>query len=190
MHSLTMKSTRTNLSDSDTRREAIVEAAMVAFAKAGFASTPVTAVAAGAGISQAYVFKLFPTKEELFVAAVERCYERIEETLERSAAAAEGRSPDEILDQMGEGYADLIADRTIIMIQVHAQGASDIPAIREVVRRGLARIVRFTKQRSGASDDAVQRFIAFGQLCHLITTTDIYEFDDDWARIVARNIRH
>lgn len=189
-YSLTMKQTRTNLSDADTRREAIVEAALVAFADSGFAATPVTAVAALAGISQAYVFKLFPTKEGLFVAAVERCFERIEETLEQSARHAPSDDPDAILSAMGEGYAGLIADRTILMIQVHAQSASDVPAIRDAVRRGLARIVRFAKHRSGASDQAVQSFIAFGQLCHLITTADIFDLGEDWARLLAHNIRH
>lgn len=84
----------------------------------------------------------------------------------------------------------LIADRSILMIQVHAQSASDVPAIRATMRAGLKRIVTYVKQRSGASDEAVQRFIAFGQLCHLITTTDIDELGEDWARLVARGIRH
>lgn len=190
IHSLTMKHTRTNLSDADTRREAIVEAALVAFADAGFAATPVTAVAVKAGISQAYVFKLYPTKEELFVAAVERCFTRIEEVLERSAQTVTSGDPDEILYAMGDGYAGLIADRKMLMIQVHAQSASDVPAIRDVLRAGLRRIVSYVKQRSGASDEAVQRFIAFGQLCHLITTADIYDLGEDWARILARSIRH
>lgn len=190
MHSLTMKHTRTNLSDADTRREAIVEAALLAFADAGFAATPVTAVATQAGISQAYVFKLFPTKEELFIAAVERCFTRIEETLEKSAQTVSSGDADEILYAMGDGYASLIADRSILMIQVHAQSASDVPAIRATMRGGLKRIVTYVKQRTGASDEAVQRFIAFGQLCHLITTTDIDELGEDWARLVARGIRH
>jgi len=185
-----MKHTRTNLSDADTRREAIVEAALLAFAGAGFQATPVTSVAARAGISQAYVFKLFPTKEELFVAAVQRCFDRIEETLEKSAQTISNGNGDDILYAMGDGYAGLIADRSILMIQVHAQSASDVPAIRAAVRGGLQRIVTYVKQRSGASDEAVQRFIAFGQLCHLITTTDIDELGEDWARIVARGIRH
>jgi AcrR family transcriptional regulator len=185
-----MKHTRTNLSDADTRREAIVEAALVAFADAGFQATPVTAVAAVAEISQAYVFKLFPTKEELFVAAVERCFTRIEAVLEATAQTVVNGTPDEILYAMGDGYAALIADRKMLMIQVHAQSASDVPAIREVLRTGLKRIVSYVKQRTGASDEAVQRFIAFGQLCHLITTADIYDLGEDWARLLAHNIRH
>lgn len=185
-----MKQTRTNLSDADTRREAIIEAALLAFADAGFQATPVTAVAARAGISQAYVFKLFPTKEELFIAAVERCFTRIEETLENSAQTVSSGDADAMLYAMGDGYASLIADRSILMIQVHAQSASDVPAIRATMRGGLKRIVTYVKQRTGASDEAVQRFIAFGQLCHLITTTDIDELGEDWARLVARGIRH
>ena len=185
-----MKSTRNILSDADTRKEAVVEAAIVAFSDAGFASTPVTTVATRAGISQAYVFKLYPSKESLFVAAVERCYQRIEETMKASAEASEDRSPDGILYAMGQGYARLIADRTVLMMQVHAQSASDVPAIRAAVRQGMARNIRFVKSTSGASDEAVQRFIAFGQLCHLITTTDIFDLEEDWAQILSRNIRH
>ena len=182
--------TATRLSDADTRREAIIEAALQAFAESGYASTPVTAVAARAGISQAYVFKLYPTKEELFVSAMERCYQRIEETLGEAANGAEAQTPEAILSAMGEGYARLISDRTMLMIQVHAQSACDIPAIRDVVRRGLARIVRFTSKRSGAGDADVQRFIAYGQLCHLLVTTDVTDLEGDWARTISAGIRH
>lgn len=182
-----MKTLRTSLSDAETRRDAIIEAALVVFADAGFASTPVTAIAERAGISQAYVFKLFPTKEELFVAAVERCYQRIEAVL---ATAPLGATPDATLLAMGAAYAGLIADRNVLMIQVHAQSASDVPAIRAAVREGLRRVVRFTKARSGADDHAVQRFVAFGQLCHLITTTGIFDLAEDWAQLLALDIRH
>lgn len=34
---------------------------------------------------------------------------------------------------------------------------------------------------AGASDDAVQRFIAYGQLCHLIVTARIEEIPESWA---------
>lgn len=182
-----MKTPRTNLSDAETRRDAIVEAALVVFADAGFASTPVTAIAERAGISQAYVFKLFPTKEELFVAAVERCYQRIETVL---GSAPLGPTPEATLSTMGAAYAELIADRSVLMMQVHAQSASDVPAIRAAVRDGLRRVVRFAKARSGADDHAVQRFIAFGQLCHLITTTGIFDLAEDWAQVLALGIRH
>lgn len=177
-----------NLSDADTRRDDIVAAALTAFAARGFFATPVTAVADLAGISQAYVFKLFPTKEALFVAAVDRCYATILATLRQ--AAPQGASPDQVLSALAGAYARLIADRTILMIQVHAQSAGDVPAIRAALRRGLAAIVRETKALSGATDEAIQRFMAFGQLCHLITTADSFALNEDWAVLLAQNIRH
>ncbi len=48
----------------------------------------------------------------------------------------------------------------------------------------------FAKERSGAPDDDVQRFIAFGQLCHLIVTTALDDETGEWARIVSAGIRH
>ncbi len=149
-----------------------------------------TAVAARAGISQAYVFKLFPTKEQLFIAAVERCYEKIEATFRASAATAGSEEPETVLDAIGLGYARLIVDRDILMLQVHAQSAADLPAIRDAVRAGIARSVRVARELTGAGEAAIQNFIAFGQLCHLVTTLGLDGLDTDWARIVSRGIRH
>ncbi|WP_332687765.1 TetR/AcrR family transcriptional regulator [Devosia sp.] len=182
--------TNLKLSDADTRRASIIAAALSVFAQSGYGSTPVAAVAAKAGISQAYVFKLYPTKEVLFVAAMERCYEIILETLASAADAATDPSPEGILEAMGEAYARLIVDRDILMIQVHAQSAADIPAVKAVVRRGLAKFVRLAKSRSSASDTAVQSFIAYGQLCHLIVTTDLTELTDDWAQTLWKGMSH
>lgn len=181
---------RSTLSTADERRETVIASAIDVFGASGYLGTPISAVAEHAKISTAYVFKLFPGKETLFVAALERCFDRIEEALEAGAAASEGQSPSDILWAMGDTYADLIADRSLLMLQVHAQSAASVPEIGAALRRGLARITRFTKTRSGATDDEVQRFIAFGQLCHLIVTTGIEDAGDDWARILTAGIRH
>src|SRR5690606_31161469 len=93
--------------------------------------------------------KLFGGKEAVFVAALDLCFERIEMTL--ASAPATG-TPQQILDAMGDAYADLIADRTLLLIQVHAQSVAMIPAIGDALRAGLARITRFASQRSGAEN--------------------------------------
>jgi AcrR family transcriptional regulator len=183
-------STNLKLSDADSRRDSIIKAALTVFAQSGYGSTPVAAVAAKAGISQAYVFKLYPTKEVLFVAALERAYAIIVETMAAAADRASGRSPDGILEEMGEAYARLIADKDILMIQVHAQSAADIPAVRAVIRRGLAQLVQLAKSKAGVGDEAIQRFIAFGQLCHLIVTTDLDQLNDDWAQAIWKGMSH
>ena len=61
------------------RREMVLEAAVAAFALRGMAGTSTEDVARSAGISQPYLFRLFPTKKALFLALVERCHLRIEE---------------------------------------------------------------------------------------------------------------
>jgi len=61
---------------------------MTVFAHVGYLGTPVTAVAEHAQISAASVFNLLPTEEELFVAALPRCFAAVQVVLERGADAA------------------------------------------------------------------------------------------------------
>ncbi|MBY8856676.1 TetR/AcrR family transcriptional regulator [Nocardia sp. CA2R105] len=182
--------TRSTLSTSDARREAVVDAAIAEFATSGYHGTPISTVAAHAGISPAYVFKLFPSKVELFVAALDRCFELVEQSLATGARRAAAEDPDAILYEMGGAYAELIADKRLLMLQVHALSAADVPEIATGMRRGLARVTEFAKSRSNAADEQVQRFIAFGQLCHLITTLGLDSPDDQWASLLSRGIRH
>ncbi|MFV0532166.1 MAG: TetR/AcrR family transcriptional regulator [Cumulibacter sp.] len=176
-----------SLSTAADRRPVIVDAALTALSRGGYAGTTISDIAREAGISSAYVLKLFGGKEALFVAALNRCFERIEHTL---AAVGTRETPAETLHAMGGAYADLIADRTLLQIQVHAQSVASIPAIGDALRDGLARITRFVKERSGAEDGDVQRFIAYGQLCHLVVTSAITDIDDEWARILTDGLRH
>ncbi|MDN5854024.1 MAG: TetR/AcrR family transcriptional regulator [Actinomycetia bacterium] len=183
------KTART-LSTADARRDAVVASAVTTFARGGYQTTPIAAVAEHAGISPAYVSKLFTSKTALFVAAVDECYARIADTLERAAKKAHTDSPEEVLHAMGGAYAELIADRDLLMLQVHAQAATDVPEITAAVRRGIGRITEVAANVSHAENDQVQRFVAFGQLCHLLTTVDAFEVDATWAAVLTDGIRH
>lgn len=182
--------TETARSTAEARRATVVARAVSVFARTGYHATPVTEVAAAAGISQAYVFRLFDGKLGLFVAAIDHCYEQIRRTLRVSAEKMPAASPVEILDQMGDDYADLIADRDLIRLQIHAQSASDVPEIRDANRRGVASIVTLARELSGGTQAQVQQFIALGQLCHLIVAADLDEVDEPWARTLTRGMRH
>lgn len=46
---------------------------------------------------------------------------------------------------------------------------------------GLAKTTQLVGLTSGAGLEAVQRFIAYGQLCHLIGQVGLYELDTSWA---------
>lgn len=178
------------LSTAEARRDTVLESALLVFAQGGYLGTPITAVAEHARISPAYVFKLFPSKEVLFVATLERCFQRIQSALQRGADASLDSTPQGLLQAMSTAYAQLISDRSLLMLQVHAQSAADLPEIAAALRQGLQDITTFVKTRSEAPDEAVQLFFAYGQLCHLIVTAGLEYHTAAWAQLLTRSIQH
>ncbi|MCD0445343.1 TetR/AcrR family transcriptional regulator [Glycomyces sp. A-F 0318] len=184
-----MKSDRV-LSTAEERRAKVVASAVAAFARGGLHAVTVADVAKHAGISPAYVLKLFTSKTQLFAAALDECYRRIGEAMERGAAQAEEETPEALLHTMGGAYAELIGERDLLMLQVHAQSAMAEPLIADAVRRGAAGITDYVAARSKASGRQVQEFMAFGQLCHLLTTIDAFGIDEPWAKLLTEGFRH
>src|SRR6266852_777038 len=68
------------------RRDAIVAAGVQEFATGGLVGASTDAIARRAGVSQPYVFQLFGTKKELFIAVVGSCFSRIILAFEDAAA--------------------------------------------------------------------------------------------------------
>src|ERR1700684_2508342 len=94
----------------DERREDVLKAAMIEFAKGGLDGTSTDAIARRAGISQPYLFRLYATKRALFVAAVERTFAEVSAVFR---AAADGLSGAEAKHAMGQAYDTLLQqDRT------------------------------------------------------------------------------
>ncbi|MEU9383753.1 TetR/AcrR family transcriptional regulator, partial [Streptomyces sp. NPDC048279] len=56
---------------SDERRRVLTAAAIDCFAQKGFYGTTTHELAASAGVSQPYLYRLYPNKEALFAAAVD-----------------------------------------------------------------------------------------------------------------------
>ncbi|WP_457029175.1 TetR/AcrR family transcriptional regulator [Kitasatospora sp. P5_F3] len=179
------------LSTAEERRETVLRTAIGAFATRGYFGTSTMEVAKAAGISQAYVYRLFPSKEDLFVAVVGHCFVRVRGSLEVGAANATSASPEAVLDAMGEAYARLISDNDLMLVQLHAQAAAvSEPAIRDAVRAGYARMVEYVRGASGGDDRQVQEFFAVGALCHLLVSMDVETVDAPWARTLGAGIRH
>src|ERR671937_1653329 len=97
--------TATERKTAQERRDDIIDAAFVEFAQKGLHGTSTDVIARRAGVSQPYLFRLFGTKKELFIAALNRCF-RV--TLETFMRAAEGKRGDEALLAMGAAYQDLL----------------------------------------------------------------------------------
>ena len=177
-----MTSPRT-LSTAEERREEILEAAERVFAARGLHGTPTMEIAKAAGISQAYLFRLFPTKAELFTALVERCNDRIERTFTDAAAAAR-RAGEPVLQAMGRAYIGLLGDRHLLLNQLHAHAASDDPAIREQMRRGFARLVDIVEHETDAGPQEVREFFAHGMLLNVLAAMQAQDVDAHWAEVL------
>lgn len=171
------------LSTAEERREAVIEAAVAAFAERGYHGTPTTEIARAAGISQAYLFRLFPTKSALYVAAVGRCYERLSEAM-RAAAEDQSAPGTTALERMGLAYAAMLEDPTTLRatLQAFAAAAGGDEEIRRAVRDGYGELVGLIKRLSGAEGEELRVFIATGMLMTVLAGMDALSIDAPWAR--------
>lgn len=161
------------------RREAVLAAALVAFAHGGLHGTSTEDIARAAGISQPYLFRLFGTKKKLFVATVERC---MADTLELFRAAAGDLRGEEALEAMGAAYAAMvIEDRTRLLAQLQAYAASDDPDVREAIRSGFGSLHLFVETVSGLDPEAVARWFAAGMLLNVVAAMDVWGSREPWA---------
>ena len=162
------------------RRDALVRAAVPAFANGGLHGTAVSAITDAVGVTQPYAFSLFKTKKGLFLAAVERNFDRVEETFR---AAAAGAGEEGAFDAMKESYAAVLADRSLLLMQLQSYAASGDDEVREVVRRRYAELYELVRDLSGgASRDELVQFFAAGMLLNIAAALDIPKllFDDTW----------
>lgn len=171
------------LSTAAARRETLIETAVAAFAEHGFHGTPTTEIAKAAGISQAYLFRLFPTKADLYVAAVERCYARLGAAM-RAAAEEPAAAGESVLERMGHAYVELLRDPTTLRatLQAFAAAAGEDPQIRAAVRRGYGGLVELIQRLSGAEGEELRGFVAKGMLLTVLAGMDAPAVDAAWAR--------
>ena len=162
------------------RRDEILEAALVEFAAHGLDGGSTEAIARAAGISQPYVFRLFGTKKQLFIATVERC---MRGTLDMFHTASAGLKGEDALHAIGEAYVERLAsDPTYLHSQMQAYAASGDLEIREVVRRGYGELVDYVERVSGVPADRVAHFFAKGMLLNVIASMDLLQAEEGWAQ--------
>jgi AcrR family transcriptional regulator len=178
-----MTETRQRMSAAE-RREMVLEAAVVEFAVRGLAGTSTEDVARRAGISQPYLFRLFPTKKALFLALVERCFRRVEDAF---AAAAGDRTGEEALMAMADAYELLLNDRTLLLLQMQAYAACDDPEIRATTRAGYKQLWELTEQLTGLPFQRVVDFFAVGMLMNVAAAMDLPAVDERWTSWCPKN---
>ncbi|NKE57407.1 TetR/AcrR family transcriptional regulator [Lentzea sp. PSKA42] len=167
---------------SDERRRAVVAAAIDCFAHKGFYGTTTHEIADRVGISQPYLYRLYPNKQALFAAAVDHVSVVMTETLVAHSPAS-GR-PEAAVEAARAAYAALVADRTVLRFLMHANCAATEPLVGEAVRRCYAKQVETVRQLLG-DDDAVRHWFGAGMLDNVVAVLGLADIDEPWARVLA-----
>jgi len=164
----------TRRKSAEERREEILRIAIEHFAVRGFHGTSTETIARQAGISQPYLFRLFRTKQELFLACDARACEKVLETFRR---AASGAPPGEKLAAMGRAYTnELLPDRhaVLMMMQGFAAAGSD-PDIRATVRQTFRDMAMEVAELGGVTAGDVWAFFANGMLLNIVAALELQE---------------
>jgi AcrR family transcriptional regulator len=164
------------------RRAEVLQAAVAEFARGGYAGTSTEDIAARAEISQPYLFRLFGTKRDLFVATMDVMHARIEEAFR---AAADGKSGIDAMAAMGAAYQELLQERDLLLVQLNAYAASNDDAIRAAARRGLRHLWAVVGELTGLPEDDLRAFFAQGMLLNVLAAVDAGALDESWARACA-----
>jgi AcrR family transcriptional regulator len=178
------------------RREEVLAAALAEFAIHGLHGTSTEMIAKRTGISQPYVFRLFPSKKDLFLAAVDQCFDRVEvafrNAADESVTVPESRShflasPVEArLHAMGHAYLRLLAKREVLLFQMQAYAACSDDDVRRKVKLRWERLTTLTGKISGASRTELTAFFARGMLMNVIASIGLVpeKAADKWGHEV------
>jgi AcrR family transcriptional regulator len=116
------------------------------------------------------VFQLFGTKKELFLAVVRHAFSRTRLAFDAAARRyrrGEATGCDSLLASLGLAYMDLLADRTLLLLQLQAYAAASDPDVQAAVGAEFAGLYRFVREISDESPEAVHRFFAEGMLLNV-----------------------
>lgn len=156
------------------RRESVIRAATAEFARGGYYGTSTEAIAKRVGVSQPYLFRLFPGKKAIFLAASQRC---LEDTIRTFEEAAEGLEGEEALRAMANAYTKVIAEepeRLLMQMQMYVAVAAAEQAgeheLGEQVRAGWMRLWDTVHLSLGADTDETTTFMAYGMLINCLVS--------------------
>jgi AcrR family transcriptional regulator len=163
----------------DQRREDLLEAALTEFADHGFEGASTDTIARRVGISQPYLFRLFGTKKDLFIAASERCFQDVYKRFDEAAKGLQGEAA---LCAMGVEYKRMITeDPRRLRGQMQSYAACSDPDIGAAVRRGFGRLVELV-QSKGAAPERATSFFAAGMLINVMASMGVLGGEETWAK--------
>ncbi|MDO5030871.1 MAG: TetR/AcrR family transcriptional regulator [Corynebacterium sp.] len=170
---------------SSERRAQLLQIAAAEFAAKGPANANIDDIARQAGITQAYVFRIFGTKKALFLELLDYAFDRMADGL---ANAADGTTGIEAFDRMGPKYMSLLDDHDMLRLQLHGIASATDEEIRDRTRAGFAKIWSTIHRATGADDVAIKAFLGYGFLMTASTSLQLKEVDEDWSRSIRTPI--
>lgn len=175
-----MRSPRMSAED---RREQVIKAAITIFARSGYEGATTAAIAARVGVSQPYLFRLFPTKKDLFLAASER---NMNDTLKLMREAAGGKTGCDALDAMADAYQEkLVSDREWLLMQLQSFAACYDEDIQRQTRRSMQNVWQEVETLTGLPAEDRVIFFAKGMFCNAIAAMGRIDGDDpQWMPII------
>lgn len=171
------------LSTSEERRSDVLAAATHAFAGGGYWGTNTTEVARAAGISQAYLYRLFANKEELFVAVIGEVRRRLEQEISRALVGVQPGG--ELRALMSATDSGAPSDRDAAMVLLHAAAASNVEPIGAAVRQCYRDQIHYLSER-GLSDADIRSYFAWSQYANTLGAAGIApgRADADLSRLL------
>lgn len=172
------------------RRESILAAASAVFGERGYFGATTDQIAQAAGISQPYVVRMFGGKEALFLAVLDRALQTLlrafQESIRQAAEAGDDREEQTL--RLARTYADLIEDRGILLVLMHAFTMGHDPVIGQCARDGFLAVYRLIRDQAGMTTVEAHDFLAGGMLFNTILglrLTDEFGREDTATEVVT-----
>ena len=166
------------LQTAEERRDDVITAALAAFARSGYFGANTTEIAREAGISQAYLYRLYASKEALFIATMTAAKEILVAAIGRLVARApQGEAIGVTLLRAAAGALSE-SDTEAATVMLHAAAAAHVEpigqAVRECFRSQVDRLAAL-----GANDDEIRAYLAWSQYANVLRAAGVSQASPD-----------
>jgi len=165
------------------RRELVLREAIPVFARYGFEGATTAEIAKRSGVTQPYIFKLFESKKELFIAACER---NMGTTLVQMRDSAGGKAGHEALEAMGNAYVERMeTNRDSLLLQMQQYAACWDEDIQRTVRHCMQELWNMVVELTKVPNEEVAVFFAKGMMCNVIAAAGRSDGNDpQWLPVL------
>ena len=164
------------------RREQILAAASIVFGERGYAGGTTDAIATQAGVSQAYVVRMFGGKANLFREAALRASDRVAATFRDTIAGFTG--DESVADKrlaLALAYANLVSDRGLLLTLMHLFALGHDATLAPLARECFLRTYRIVRDEAGMTGPEASDFVAQGMLTNVLLAMRMPDAEDEPA---------